>query len=172
MKDISAVNFENSFVSNFKGDQSGNKKPRQTPGFLYSKALPTPVKKPTLVAWSDELAAELDLAKPVDDSDINILGGNLITPSMQPYAACYAGHQFGNWAGQLGDGKGNNIGGTAGKKRRHQGVAVKRSGTNALLAQGGRQGGFEVFGQGIPDERSHVLFKGAHNQGAEPRNYR
>lgn len=110
MQSLSTKEYKNRFVNTFDGDDSGDLHPRQTPGVLYSKAAPTPVSKPRLLAWSDELAHELDIQKPSDPEDINILGGNLITPSMQPYAACYAGHQFGNWAGQLGDGRAITLG--------------------------------------------------------------
>jgi len=105
MPSLSSQIYKNEFVNNFPGDTSGNSSPRQTPGVLYSKTLPTPVQNPTLLAWSDDLARELGLEKPTDQQDINILGGNFVAPTMQPYAACYAGHQFGNWAGQLGDGR-------------------------------------------------------------------
>src|SRR5215203_3017343 len=110
MQEISSIQFENKFTENFKGDDSGNLKPRQTPSMFYSKALPTPVKKVSLLAWSDELAKDLEINKPTDQSNIDILGGNLVTPSMFPYAACYAGHQFGSWAGQLGDGRAITLG--------------------------------------------------------------
>jgi len=109
MDNLSTKTFEKVFASTFDGDHSGNLQPRQTPGVLYSKALPTPVHQPELLAWSDELAAELDIAEP-NAQDIAILGGNLVTPTMYPYAACYAGHQFGNWAGQLGDGRAITLG--------------------------------------------------------------
>ena len=36
--------------------------------------------------------------------------GNRLLPEMVPYATCYGGHQFGNWAGQLGDGRAINLG--------------------------------------------------------------
>ncbi len=101
--------YSNKFISHFKGDKSGNLGTRQTPGMLYSKAIPTPVAKPTLLAWSEELANELEIDPPTQQ-DIDILGGNLVTPTMFPYAACYAGHQFGNWAGQLGDGRAITLG--------------------------------------------------------------
>src|SRR5690554_1446253 len=109
MENLSSKRFKTQFVDTFPGDNCGNVHPRQTPGALYSKALPTPVQKPKLVAWSEELADSLDIAEPNPD-DIKILGGNLVTPSMHPYAACYAGHQFGNWAGQLGDGRAITLG--------------------------------------------------------------
>ena len=105
MEKLSTITFGNEFISHFQGDASGNLQPRQTPGMLWSKALPTPVKEIKLLAWSNELADELEIERPVSETDIAILGGNYITPSMYPYAACYAGHQFGNWAGQLGDGR-------------------------------------------------------------------
>lgn len=101
--------FKNEFVENFEGDESGNLSPRQTPGFLYSKALPSPVSNPKLIAWSQDLANELGIETPREE-DVQILAGNLITDSMKPYAACYAGHQFGNWAGQLGDGRAITLG--------------------------------------------------------------
>jgi len=109
MENLSTQIFKNEFVTTFEGDQTGNLQPRQTPGVLYSKAIPTPVHQPQLLAWSDELANELGIQKP-DQQDIDILGGNLVTPSMYPYANCYAGHQFGNWAGQLGDGRAITLG--------------------------------------------------------------
>ena len=39
-----------------------------------------------------------------------MLGGNRVLPGMQPYAARYGGHQFGHWAGQLGDGRAITLG--------------------------------------------------------------
>lgn len=109
MENLSSKLFKAKFVDTFPGDDSGNLRPRQTPGVLYSKALPTPVQKPELLAWSAELAESLGIADP-NQNDIQILGGNLVTPTMYPYAACYAGHQFGNWAGQLGDGRAITLG--------------------------------------------------------------
>lgn len=110
MQSLSAKEYKNEFVNNFPGDNSGDLRPRQTPGVLYSKANPTPVKDPKLLAWSEELAAELGIEKPTLQLDIDILGGNFVAKSMQPYAACYAGHQFGHWAGQLGDGRAITLG--------------------------------------------------------------
>jgi serine/tyrosine/threonine adenylyltransferase len=110
MEPLRSKQYKNTFVENFPGDDSGTLTPRQTPGVLYSKAKPTAVEKVTLLAWSDELAHELGIATPSEQTDIDILGGNHVADSMQPYAACYAGHQFGNWAGQLGDGRAITLG--------------------------------------------------------------
>ena len=105
MEQLGNIKFTNDFISHFEGDTSGNLQPRQTPGVFWSKALPTPVKEIKLLAWSEALADELEIGKPASQTDLDILGGNQVTSSMYPYAACYAGHQFGNWAGQLGDGR-------------------------------------------------------------------
>lgn len=110
MEQLSTKEYKNKFVDTFEGDETGDLSPRQTPGVLYSKAIPTPVKEPRLLAWSDELARELGIEKPASQEEVDILGGNKITSSMHPYAACYAGHQFGNWAGQLGDGRAITLG--------------------------------------------------------------
>lgn len=110
MKPITTVPFQNRFIEAFPGDTSGDLRPRQTPGVLYSKAIPTPVEKPALVAWSEEMGATLGLLRPASEEETAVLAGNLVTPSMYPYAACYAGHQFGNWAGQLGDGRAITLG--------------------------------------------------------------
>jgi uncharacterized protein YdiU (UPF0061 family) len=110
MQSLRSKEYKNDFVDNFPGDDSGNLTPRQTPGVLYSKALPTPVQCPRLLAWSEELARELGIEKPGDQQEVDILGGNYVAPTMQPYAACYAGHQFGHWAGQLGDGRAITLG--------------------------------------------------------------
>jgi uncharacterized protein YdiU (UPF0061 family) len=110
MQNLSSIKFDDEFVRSFNGDQGDELYPRQTPGVLYSKATPTPVKQVTLLAWSEDLAKELGIEKPTNQNDIDVLGGNTVTPSMSPYAACYAGHQFGNWAGQLGDGRAITLG--------------------------------------------------------------
>jgi len=131
MNNLSDIIFKNEFVNNFEGDQTGNLKARQTPGLFYTKALPTPVKKVSLLAWSDELASELELQKPTDQTDIDILGGNKVSPSMQPYAACYAGHQFGNWAGQLGDGRAITLGELVTSKGQQWELQLKGAGPTA-----------------------------------------
>ena len=41
---------------------------------------------------------------------VEVFSGNQVLPGMDPHATCYGGHQFGNWAGQLGDGRAINLG--------------------------------------------------------------
>ncbi|TGE28131.1 protein adenylyltransferase SelO [Hymenobacter metallicola] len=108
---IDQTSFQNSFVEELRGDTSNLNRPRQVPGYHYSRVEPTPVQDPRLLAWSDDLAAFLGLAKPTErGSAVDALAGNLVTGSMKPFAARYGGHQFGSWAGQLGDGRAISLG--------------------------------------------------------------
>ncbi|TCJ17657.1 YdiU family protein [Flaviaesturariibacter flavus] len=122
--------YRDEFVSNFKGDDTDDKRPRQTPDTFWAKAAPTPVPKPELLAWTEDLAAELGIGKP-DPASVEILGGNKLAPGMHPYAACYAGHQFGNWAGQLGDGRAITLGEVVTPSGETQELQLKGAGPTA-----------------------------------------
>jgi len=89
------------------GDPRTDTEPRQVHGALWSRVQPTPVAAPRLLAFSRPLARELGLDEALlqDPGTAQVLGGNTTWPGMDPYAANYGGHQFGNWAGQLGDGR-------------------------------------------------------------------
>lgn len=128
MEQLLNKEYKREFVNAFEGDDTGDLHPRQTPGVFYSKAVPTPVNKPQLIGWSDELAKELGIKKPVTQEEIDILGGNRVTESMYPYAACYAGHQFGNWAGQLGDGRAITLGEWINQKGKSYELQLKGAG--------------------------------------------
>jgi len=111
LRPIDQVVFENSFVKELRGETAQDKRPRQVPDFCYSLVEPTPVSNPHLIAWSDDLAQFLGLEKPeISGPAVNVLAGNTVTPTMKPFAARYGGHQFGNWAGQLGDGRAISLG--------------------------------------------------------------
>ena len=94
------------------GDPDTEPRRRQVHGALFSHVRPTPVAAPRVIAWSREMAATLGLdPKDVESPDFaQVFGGNAIVEGMQPYAANYGGHQFGNWAGQLGDGRAITLG--------------------------------------------------------------
>ena len=81
--------------------------PRQVRNACYTRVAPTPVAAPRLLAWSDEVGDLLGLPRPAAEADpmVELLAGNRVLPGMEPYAARYGGHQFGHWAGQLGDGR-------------------------------------------------------------------
>ena len=99
--------YDDSFVRELPGDPLRENVPRPVRDACYTRVDPTPVRAPRLLAWSDAVGDLLGLERP-DSSDglaARILGGNAVLPGMAPYAARYGGHQFGQWAGQLGDGR-------------------------------------------------------------------
>ena len=108
------LRFDNRFVRELPGDPEQGRHVRQVHGACYSRVEPTPVRAPALLAWSPEVASLLGL----DEADVcsqefaEVFGGNALVQGMEPYAACYGGHQFGNWAGQLGDGRAITLGET------------------------------------------------------------
>ena len=103
--------FTNSFVDELPGEAAGPNHSRQVPGYCYSRVQPTPVSDPRLLAWSREFGDYLGLKQPSERGlDVDILGGSGVASSMKPYAARYGGHQFGSWAGQLGDGRAISLG--------------------------------------------------------------
>ncbi len=109
---LDEVRLENRFCAQLPGDSDRRNIPRQVWGACYSEVMPTPVADPRLRAWSEEVLALLDLDPSVaeDAAFAELMGGNRILPGMRPYAMCYGGHQFGHWAGQLGDGRAINLG--------------------------------------------------------------
>lgn len=76
---------------------------RQVPGVCFSPVHPTPVQNPRVVALSQPALALLGLQLEEEEAAL-YFSGNRLLPGSQPAAHCYCGHQFGNFAGQLGDG--------------------------------------------------------------------
>ena len=104
--------FDNRFIAELPADPVSGPGVREVRDALYSRVAPTPVADPRVLAWSAEVAALLGL----DEADIassefaQVFGGNALLDGMQPFAANYGGHQFGHWAGQLGDGRAISLG--------------------------------------------------------------
>lgn len=93
------------FTEIFPGDFSGNLMQRQTPGFLFATVSPENFERPELLIFNDHLSQEIGLGKIENQTDKNFLAAQNLPENIKPYATAYAGHQFGNWAGQLGDGR-------------------------------------------------------------------
>ncbi|MHB1059674.1 MAG: protein adenylyltransferase SelO [Rhodanobacter sp.] len=119
------LRFDNAFVRDLPGDPEQGARLRQVEHALYSRIDPTPVAAPRLLAHSAEMAALLGFS----EADIAtaefalVFGGSALLDGMQPYAANYGGHQFGHWAGQLGDGRAISLGealNAAGQRRELQ----------------------------------------------------
>lgn len=105
------IEFDNSFLRDLPGDAEAGPRVREVFA-AWSRVDPTPVAAPRLLAWSPEAAAlvGLDAADAGHSDFARVFGGNALLHGMQPWAANYGGHQFGSWAGQLGDGRAISLG--------------------------------------------------------------
>lgn len=110
---------------------------QELPSEFYTRTQPTPVSHPSLIAWTEDLGKELGLAQPqkVDES-VEILSGNRIVKEMDPYASRYGGHQFGNWAGQLGDGRALTLGELKDSRGQNYEIQLKGSGQTEFSRRG------------------------------------
>ena len=106
------LHFDNAFLRELPADPSDAPGPREVTGACYSRVMPTPVAAPRLLAHSAEMAETLgfDAGDLTGDEFAQVFAGNALLPDMQPWAANYGGHQFGVWAGQLGDGRAISLG--------------------------------------------------------------
>ena len=127
---------------------------------------PTPLPATHWVGTNESLRAELGLPNDLwlDQDVLALLSGNQLPQGAKPYASVYSGHQFGQWAGQLGDGRALNLGalnaptgwqeiqlkgaGPTPYSRRGDGRAVLRSSIREFLASEAMQG------LGIPTTRA------------------
>ena len=111
-KTLDTLKFDNCFIRELPADPITENYRRQVQGACYSLVQPTGVVQPKLIAYAQEVAELLDLSPEVCESKEfeQVFAGNQLSPGMESYATCYGGHQFGNWAGQLGDGRAINLG--------------------------------------------------------------
>ena len=128
--ELGRLNFDNRFALELPADPESDNFRRQVASACYSRVMPTPVTKPLLAAWSPEAAALLDLPSEVESGGLfaEVFGGNRVLDGMDPIATCYGGHQFGNWAGQLGDGRAINLGEVLNQRGEHWTVQLKGAG--------------------------------------------
>ena len=75
------------------------------PERFYTRQSPAPVKAPALIAFNEPLAAELGISAPDHDALAQMAAGNRLPDGAEPLAQVYAGHQFGGFSPQLGDGR-------------------------------------------------------------------
>ena len=109
---LADLQFDNRFVRELPGDPREGPGVRQVHGALWSKVEPTPVEAPRALAVSREMLDALGLteAEAASREFARLFGGNALLSDMAPYASNYGGHQFGHWAGQLGDGRAITLG--------------------------------------------------------------
>ncbi|XP_047971575.1 protein adenylyltransferase SelO [Salvia hispanica] len=110
---LEELKWDHSFVRELPGDPRTDSIPREVLHSCYTKVSPSAeVDNPQLVAWSDSVAELLDLdAREFERPDFpQIFSGASPLSGGMSYAQCYGGHQFGMWAGQLGDGRAITLG--------------------------------------------------------------
>lgn len=118
------LQFANRFIHQLPGDPaepisewtsqeiSRARQPRQVHGACYSYAWPVVPSAPRLLSVASEVSSLIGLTPEETQSEwfLDAFSGKKLSPQMQPFAMCYGGHQFGHWAGQLGDGRAINLG--------------------------------------------------------------
>ena len=138
--------FDNSFV------QLGEK--------FYAKLNPTPVEQPEIVKLNEELANNLGIDLEILDLEdwASIFSGNRILPGADPLSMVYAGHQFGHFVPQLGDGRAILLGEVIDISSIRNDIQLKGSGPTPFSRQGdGRAALGPVLREYIVSEAMHAL---------------
>jgi len=165
--ELAGLTYTDRFVQTLPGDPRDDNRIRQVLGACYSRVAPTAVPRPELLALVPEVAELIGLDPRPTPELVEVLAGNRVVPGMAPYAACYGGHQFGTWAGQLGDGRAITLGeverggevhelqlkgaGPTPYSRRADGRAVLRSSLRELVCSEA------MFHLGVPTTRALSL---------------
>lgn len=110
-KNLMQIKISDTFNIELPSDPILNNSRRQVEKSCFSFVSPRIPGNPSIVHLNEELALELGFSQDdIKAEEINnILTGTTVYPDTKPYAMCYGGHQFGNWAGQLGDGRAINL---------------------------------------------------------------
>lgn len=128
------IKFTNSFLHQLRAsavDPSLMRVSQETKSCHYTVAEPLPAPQPEAVFFSQRLAHLLEL--PLDP---NILSGKTLLPGMSPIVTRYGGHQFGHWAGQLGDGRAIWLGEVETSERTRFELQLKGAGTTVYSRRG------------------------------------
>jgi uncharacterized protein YdiU (UPF0061 family) len=130
LAELDELPFDNRFTTRLPGDPDPDRRTRQVHGAAFSRIAPEPVAAPATLAWSPEVAGllGLDPALCASHDFAQVFAGNRIPAGADPHAHCYGGHQFGSWAGQLGDGRAIALGEVLDAEGRHQTLQLKGAG--------------------------------------------
>ena len=131
----------------------------QLPGF-YASVDPTPVRSPSLLHFNTQLANELGLDCEQLSQDVaqQLFSGNALPRDAQPIAQAYAGHQFGNFVPQLGDGRAVLLGEVLAPNGRRRDIALKGSGITPFSRGGdGKAAVGPVLREYLVGEAMHAL---------------
>ncbi len=143
------------------------------PEAFYARVEPTPLPNPHLVSFNPDAAALLDLdpdeAKRPEFA--GVFGGQLLIPGSEPIAMLYSGHQFGIYAGQLGDGRAILLGEVRNSRGEQWDLHLKGAGQTPFSRDGDGRAvlrsaireylcGEAMHGLGIPTTRSLCIVAG------------
>ena len=105
------LNINDTFNKELPADPNRNNTRRQVMEACFSYVTPRVPSKPTLVHASTEMLEAIGLSKTDQHTSefLEVFSGAKVLEGTEPYAMCYGGHQFGHWAGQLGDGRAINL---------------------------------------------------------------
>ena len=108
------------------------------PGRFYARLDPTPVAAPRLVRVNAGLAEQLglDAGELASEAGVALLAGNHVPAGAAPMALAYAGHQFGNFVPQLGDGRAILLGQVVGRDGARRDIQLKGSGPTPFSRRG------------------------------------
>jgi len=108
------------------------------PNRLFARVSPASAPAPRLLQLNVPLAEELGLdpARLASPEGLEMLAGNRIAPGAEPLAMAYAGHQFGNWVSQLGDGRAILLGEVIDRAGRRRDVQLKGAGRTPFSRMG------------------------------------
>src|SRR5579871_504458 len=108
------------------------------PERFFARLSPTAVAGPKLIKLNAELARQLDLDIDflASEDGVAMLGGNRLPAGAEPLAMAYAGHQFGNWVPQLGDGRAILLGEVRDKDGVRRDIQLKGAGPTPFSRNG------------------------------------
>ena len=128
------------------------------PDGFFTRLDPTPVKEPKLLAWNDDLAASLGIEGGDAKTRAQVFGGNAVPAGAAPLAQLYAGHQFGNFNPQLGDGRAILLGEVIDSEGKRRDIQLKGSGPTPYSRMGdGRAWVGPVLREYLISEAMHAL---------------
>jgi len=133
---------------------------------FYEKIHPQAVANPEIFLWNDALADELNVQEQLEPEELaQIFSGNHLLPGSEPLALAYAGHQFGNFVPQLGDGRAHLLGEVIDQNGNRKDIQLKGSGQTRFSRNGDGRCAFgpairefimseAMYALGIPTTRS------------------
>lgn len=128
------------------------------PAHFFTAMQASPVRAPAWIALNEALARDLGADPDTLRANLNTFAGNAVPKGAAPLAQLYAGHQFGGWSPQLGDGRALLLGEVIDPDGNHRDIALKGSGPTPYSRNGdGRAAIGPVIREYILSEAMHAL---------------